>query len=633
MKKTMKLSVLLAGLLACGVSGVALMQNAEAQAEETYAFEMVEGASLKLNETGGIRFRVKMDQYWYDYLTENEQYQLRGMITTKKAYDAANGDITAVSNQVGGEMDESLIYEADDGYFYANLCLTEVESKTGYAVGVAYIYDVTNEKVEKTASINAELTRGSLYDLTNSATLSATTDYVEVLQSLDVYNSWYGTQEYPIVIRTNAQYTAFLAKIAAGKQFADKYVKVYSEALAGTELDASMPENTTVATVSTVTFYDADKTTVLDSKSFEGEKDVTPPANPTKADDDLYTYVFKEWTLSDGTAANLNAVSESMDVYAKYDRYALRGKVSTIETFDGDGLITSDRMLLGNTSVYAGANVSIALENQQLKMTATANNQFMVLKYADLKAGETYVMDFDMTYTSTAANPYTFWINENTNAGDIGTNYRRIETVYRPTQAAAVAAGSTTPANIVNGENHYTFLFTPATAGNIYFTVRCNDTAGSVAYFDNVVCLKQSDYSASLKGVGIATHGVTYQTKLMSDGKMALAATGTEATKFIYFNLGSMTAGKTYTITFKANMYSSGTLNKNAFAFGVGATYNFSSTNGIGGSKFVTKNQGENTLTVTPTTDAATVYLSVRTQAAGVQLEIWDIQVTEANAS
>ncbi len=106
-------------------------------------------------------------------------------------------------------MDEAKIYEDEFGNYFANLCLTEVTDKKGYAVGVAFVYDVTEDRIYETAKINADLTRGSLYDLANSATLSTASDYVDELQGLQSYNSWYGTEAYPIVIQTHEQYIAF----------------------------------------------------------------------------------------------------------------------------------------------------------------------------------------------------------------------------------------------------------------------------------------------------------------------------------------------------------------------------------------------------------------------------------------
>lgn len=651
MKTKTKLSLALAVLAAFAIMCFAGIQNVwQARADGENVFEMVQGASLKLNEQGGIRFRVKMDKYWRDLITEEERYQLRGMITTKTSYDEAKGNISTITNAIVQDLDEAKIYEDEFGNYFANLCLTEVTDRKGYAVGVAFVYDVTEDRIYETAKINADLTRGSLYDLANSATLSTASDYVDELQGLQSYNSWYGTEAYPIVIQTHEQYIAFLGKIAAGKNFAAQYVKVYRTALNGAELDASMPENTTIVEMYTVTFYDEDKTTVLKTESFTGSKDIVPPTEPAKATDADYLYSFNKWVLEDGSDATLSNVSESLNVYASYSKYSLRPMVGTAtETFEGKVFIENSNTAVTDNVSVRGMGVQFETLNEdgntrlKANVSAGTSKRWIIFKYTGLEAGKTYVVDFDMNYTEesggTASDDYSFWINEHGDnvAAATGNDVNRISYLYLKTLQRVSGSGLNNR-NTINGDGHYTFLFTATKSGCSYFTIRCNDSVASTVYFDN---FKLYNQAGSMPAYSTAVEKGMTAAMVERDGEAAVFAYGNEKNKVLFFALGGMTSGSKYTITFKAEVLSadgtavSGKIN--AFAFGIGRSKAYSNggwttgsgsdATGYGYNLYTPAADGTVTLTVTATANDDITYLFVRTQTNynDYKITMWDI--------
>ncbi len=68
----------------------------------------------------------------------------------------------------------------------------------------------------------------------------------------------------------------------------------------------------------TVTFLDEDKKTKLGDSTVDYGTAATAPTDPTKAEDDYYTYAFDKWVNEDGTDADFSNVTEDITVYASY---------------------------------------------------------------------------------------------------------------------------------------------------------------------------------------------------------------------------------------------------------------------------------------------------------------------------
>ena len=94
------------------------------------SFEMVEGVSLKINEDGGIRFRVKMDEQTKNNVKNNDNVKLYFIVTSLDNFNAVENDTYFETLSVDNkgmiiEVDEEKIYLYGTSY-YANGCITEI---------------------------------------------------------------------------------------------------------------------------------------------------------------------------------------------------------------------------------------------------------------------------------------------------------------------------------------------------------------------------------------------------------------------------------------------------------------------------------------------------------------------------
>ena len=310
-------------------TGFLHVSAADGDAIQNGVFSMTEGAALKLNGQG-IRFRVKMDKYFYDVLNEDEESRLYFLITDKESFDAqtaAGGNYAEKAESEGWtkiDANRADIYSGGADSYYANACISGIEDvnyKT-YYVGIAcaeIAVDGSDAPVTRYAALDAENSRGSLYDLVNTAMLYGEKDYTDAAQA--VYGSWFGSQDYPIVIKSTQNYNNFVAKINAGKDFSANYAVIYSTVDRSQEtLDdgKTLPANTSELTVSKVTFYDDDRTTILQETSYIGSQTVTPPADPIKADTQEYAYVFGSPTVR----SSITTESHPVDVLTRVSAYS-----------------------------------------------------------------------------------------------------------------------------------------------------------------------------------------------------------------------------------------------------------------------------------------------------------------------
>ena len=64
-KKNILCSIVLAGSITCGITGIASLSNATANAATAPSFEMI-GGSVRLNEPTGLRFAAELDAASFD---------------------------------------------------------------------------------------------------------------------------------------------------------------------------------------------------------------------------------------------------------------------------------------------------------------------------------------------------------------------------------------------------------------------------------------------------------------------------------------------------------------------------------------------------------------------------------------
>ena len=177
MKNSVKRNSLILTLLICmfvaliGFSFTKVTQRAKAEegAWQTGLFEMEDGVSLKLSNSNGIRFIVKMDKDVRDFVVNNDSVELGFIIAPEQLMVEANGNYLGMSKKVQIPVNKNTIYQ--EGEFYlANGCLTNIkyENFTYKFVAIAYVKQGDAVRYTEYNSY----ARNSLYSTVNSTFLS-----------------------------------------------------------------------------------------------------------------------------------------------------------------------------------------------------------------------------------------------------------------------------------------------------------------------------------------------------------------------------------------------------------------------------------------------------------------------------
>lgn len=319
-KKTKKLLIATSAVSLGMIAGGFVALGGEKAAAETpkipngCEISVQDGTSLKLNEKGGLRFIFKMNTAMKKYIVDNDTADNVKLI-------AHVGPATSVATQnVSCTIDEEKLYQiSGDESWYANVCLVSVLEKNYSLEYTAQAFlEIGGTKVQASA-IN-DKARGSFYDVATRALLDVTEDYAETILNLSSY-SWLGTEAHPLYIDSLDLYNGLVAKINDGLDFSEKYVAIRSSVNveSGTALNEgkTLPANN--YKLSRVTFKDGENE--LGSVMVKNGEQATfaSPADRTDGEDKL---VFETWVTEDGrdTAADLNAITGDITVYAKYRR-------------------------------------------------------------------------------------------------------------------------------------------------------------------------------------------------------------------------------------------------------------------------------------------------------------------------
>ena len=357
-KKTKRLliatSAVTLGMLA---GGFAVLGGEKAAAEtpkipDGCEISVQDGTSLKLNEKGGLRFIFKMNTAMKKYIVDNDTADNVKLI-------AHVGPATSVATQnVSCTIDEEKLYQiSGDESWYANVCLVSVLEKNYSLEYTAQAFlEIGGTKVQASA-IN-DKARGSFYDVATRALLDVTEDYAETILNLSSY-SWLGTEAHPLYIDSLDLYNGLVAKINDGLDFSEKYVAIRSsvDVESGTALNEgkTLPANN--YKLSRVTFKDRENE--LGSVMVKNGEQATfaSPADRTDGEDKL---VFETWVMQEGgdTAADLNAITGDITVYAKYRRV----HANAITAFNTADLVYGATPAFTATAKYGEAGITFAKE-------------------------------------------------------------------------------------------------------------------------------------------------------------------------------------------------------------------------------------------------------------------------------
>ena len=365
MKKSIKLTTIFTCLVAFFASLILSLSIiiTPAKAETDSLFQMEYGASVKLSGNG-LRFKAKMSQDYYDKLVTNDpndDVKIYGYIAPIEVLDSMTeySDFIDGGKRVGGELDQDKIYQGEDGYYYTNIVMTNLDTY-GYQddsfsaiafiednSGSSPVYTYAELALDKVGHINIEAQNRTQYDVVNAAFLDGEESYESRL--IATYGAWYGTEEYPIFINTETERQSFVEKLEDATfktQIEGKHVFIKE----GVSNDIESVVSVTKVSGYTVTFWNGNK--VVDTQFVEKGADATAPAAPTKDG-----YEFVEWN------GNLENIQADTDVYAKWKvakgNVKDLGNISVYGVTRADGnAIESDADVLGKKVVLASGSLA-----------------------------------------------------------------------------------------------------------------------------------------------------------------------------------------------------------------------------------------------------------------------------------
>ena len=128
--KSISKKILVAMLFVLTVSCFALAFNVKVKAEDFPAeasIEVVSGTSLKLNEKGGLRFIIKLNDAAKKYIKDDDAAgNIKLVAYIAPTVIVNKGDDYLIANGLRAEVAEDKIYQPDgDSNCYANVCVVD----------------------------------------------------------------------------------------------------------------------------------------------------------------------------------------------------------------------------------------------------------------------------------------------------------------------------------------------------------------------------------------------------------------------------------------------------------------------------------------------------------------------------
>ena len=377
-------------------AGNAMTAKAAEAFPQSGEITVVDGASLKLNADGGIRFLVKMNGATADFIKANDDVELVAHVAPAKAFSGRSyADLEGKAVTITADKDK--IYE-EDGDWYANFCLVNILEENRTLDFSARAYVISGDEVLKQTEDNANAVR-NFYGLVDKAFLYSQNgkNYSEDILNLEAYN-WYGTETYPVTVDTLEKYNTLVERINGGLDVASKALEVKAslDLSSATEFDAGKSLPSATKYVSVVTYMAGDR--VVHVEKVEKNQNAVYADTVTKTEDNDYEYTFRGWNTADGETAVLTNITEDMTVYADFKAY-------------------------GKTRITFSSEIALHCGDTLPSSGATSNFGENTIVYTYSADGETYV---DSSDGITVENGNTYYVKASVAATD---DYKSAEAI------------------------------------------------------------------------------------------------------------------------------------------------------------------------------------------------------------
>lgn len=220
LKLLLLVSLFVASIILFSASGLIL---AKADTEEPFVPVMTfeENTSVKITSEG-LRFRVEIDKATRDYIVDNENVTMGFFIAPTELMTAVEDkNYHGMSKKIEVSVNEDTIYANDAGNYYVNGCVYNFlpKNRTKDYTAVAFI-KVDGEYTYSNLSVSK-----GIYSSLNELVMDKGVSKAKINNIMDIY-TWFGLEEYPVVIANETDYERMCALANDGITFENMYVKV-----------------------------------------------------------------------------------------------------------------------------------------------------------------------------------------------------------------------------------------------------------------------------------------------------------------------------------------------------------------------------------------------------------------------
>ncbi len=232
------IAMLLCGMLAY----LTLNKNAQVNADTVTSvdFEVVDGASIRLAEPTGLRFRLKISDSFKSNLKDTDSV---GAFIFPKDYLPASETVDYakdIATKLDYDLTDALYY--DQGYWYANFVIANINEGNYNRDFVAIGYVKNAEAEYEYAEYNATKHARSVAYVADEAYLDYSTptngysdirktlsEFMKPIREVNPTFAGYGTQENPYLIYTKAQFDSMGANLSSNNYYENKYFKLMQD--------------------------------------------------------------------------------------------------------------------------------------------------------------------------------------------------------------------------------------------------------------------------------------------------------------------------------------------------------------------------------------------------------------------